>query len=305
MTEQNNNIDHKDNKKKNKTKDNSTNDNIRNNKNVKYTQHKVNSPFFLQNNSIRMFYTNMAKMKIHEYIDRLVECQWDPTLYHILFQEVFLPYAKVSITTQFQNHIKKTHHLFSFMLAQTINMIETPTVSYFEIQRNQFVTEVLSNETIYFTAPMCSLTCHYRDGSKMKYNLHFNGQMNLSWKIMSLDIVLDGFKSNLDYKLVEELLLKEQLGQKLFELIEQKNKDKEIIDLVRSNFQCFQDLSHLGINNELIKLFQINDIMSCLHPLRVFQKKHNIASPREAMKLFINSQNHPDSSSGNSETQNS
>lgn len=238
-------------------------------------------------NYIRIFYANMAKMKLFEYINQFTDIQHDPVKYKALIQDIFLPDATITITTKFRHNVKKTHHLLSFLLTCTLDMIENPTVSHLDIICNQFVTETLVNKTIYFSSPQCILTCNYHDGSKMRSFIHFHGVMNFHWKIKSLDIYLDEFKSNLNYKLVEDLLVNQNLGKTLFKLMEEKGNDKEIIDLIRSNFQCFQDVTHMGMNNELIKIFQINDIMTCLTPLKIFQRKYKIASPLEAMKLFI------------------
>lgn len=67
----------------------------------------------------------------------------------------------------------------------------------------------------------------------------------------------------------------------------QSSVNIDAIIQLRSQFKVFHNISSFGIQESLIRVLQVNDVMSYLKRLKIFQKVNNIQSPLESLSLFF------------------
>ncbi|AMD22824.1 HHR055Wp [Eremothecium sinecaudum] len=59
------------------------------------------------------------------------------------------------------------------------------------------------------------------------------------------------------------------------------------ITLLRSQFKVFRNVSSFGIQESMMRVLQVNDVMSYLKSLKVYQKVNKIQSPLESLNSFV------------------
>ncbi|CCK70765.1 LIM domain-binding protein KNAG_0F00960 [Huiozyma naganishii CBS 8797] len=252
---------------------------------------------------MKAFYANMAKMKLYDIIDvfqtsTIDNATW--THWQTFLKDMFVVDAFLIIVSKV-TPVPKRYNLLSYLLSILCSTIQKHGVIKISIIVYGLITETLNSNSIYFNCPGCRLKLLYADGSYMRYFSHFNGTLDFQFKITWVNIAISNFKLGLEWGALENLLHKKNNSNELLKKLEnpevaqldgQDSKNSMLVNrdallFLKSRFDAFQNISSLGIDNNIVRSIQLNEVMSNLKYLKMFQRENNIVSPVEAMQKFV------------------
>lgn len=260
---------------------------------------------------LRKYLADMAKCKIFE----LVECAnvpvdriLDQSYWDGIADKWFTPVATINVSKNSHNtvrHFVYIQRMFS-ALCQSARYLD---IVKFELYPNQIFTQLLSNGTIFFSCLRLSFTYHYKDGSYVTHYSQFKGVFNPDFKIEWMDFGVHSFVPGIEWNALERKISNSNLDKDLSAAStpndpynsqfhatatnERSTSEGEVrqkfatISKLRSNFDIFRNISSLGVHNDIVRALQINEIMSDLRFVRIYQRMHNITSPLTALQNFV------------------
>lgn len=268
---------------------------------------------------MRKYIADMAKHKIYELVETgnvtieqiLNQNYWEPVI-----DSWFSPTSTCTISKTTQNTNRHFMYLTK-MFPAMCQFARYLNVSRFEAYPNQVFTQVLSNDTIFFSCLRLTFRVHYKDGSYVTHYSQFKGVFNREFKIDWMDFVIHSFVPGIEWSALENAIANPSQNSHISEhsipidpfnshIQEKMSKSKDesrnttvqkfaTITQLRSNFDIFRNISAIGVHNDVVRALQINEIMSDLKAVRIYQRKYGIGSPLEAMRAFVdnNSQHLP------------
>ena len=282
---------------------------------IPQTQEQTPNALNLQYNimpfPLRKYLADMAKCKIFEMVECAnvpVERILDQSYWDAIADKWFTPVATINVSKNSHNtvrHFVYIQRMFS-ALCQSARYLD---IVKFELYPNQIFTQLLSNGTIFFSCLRLSFTYHYKDGSYVTHYSQFKGVFNTEFKIEWMDFGVHSFVPGIEWNALERKISNSNLDIDLsaastpndpynsqFHATATNGRgtsEGEVrqkfatISKLRSNFDIFRNISSLGVHNDIVRALQINEIMSDLRFVRIYQRMHNISSPLTALQNFV------------------
>lgn len=259
--------------------------------------------------ALRKYFADIAKYRIYEIIETAnvsIDKILDESYWNNIIAKWFTSTSTINISKSSANSY---FSYISKMFPALCTAARYLNISRFEAYPHQVFTEVLSNGSIFFCCLRLSFTYHYQDGSYVTHFSQFKGVFNTAFLIEWMDFDIHSFVPGVDWNSLENTITnpktsfeisknltssdpfnsqfqsKSQYGEN-----DPQNATPEkltAISQLRSNFDIFKNISNSGARNDFVRLLQINEIMSDLRSVRMYQKKHDIDSPLEAFKAFV------------------
>ncbi|SMN19776.1 similar to Saccharomyces cerevisiae YDL233W Putative protein of unknown function [Maudiozyma saulgeensis] len=272
---------------------------------------------------LRKYLADMAKCKIFELVECAsvpVERILDQEYWNTVVTKWFTPAATINVSKNTHN----THRHFIYLakmfsvLCQADRYLD---LDRFELYPSQVFTQVLSNGTIFFSCLRLSFTYYYKDGSYVTHYSQFKGVFNANFMIEWMDFGVHSFVPGIEWNALEktistlqpsanepsEVTPNDPYNSQFHTSLNSNNgnpnnntdsNDPEkaqdetrqkfaTITKLRSNFEMFRNISALGVHCDIVRALQINEIMSDLRFVRIFQRMHNIGSPLVALQSFV------------------
>ncbi|CAH01011.1 Mfg1p [Kluyveromyces lactis] len=276
---------------------------------------------------LRKYLSNLAILRAHEIINLLnvSSNKLNDMKYWVkVMSELFTPYGLFRYSRKHQEDIRQ-FEFTAVVIPSVMRAFGCSGVAKLEIVPHQLRAQVLSNGSIFFECPRCLLTYFFPDGSYMTNFTHFKGVFDINLKIEWLGMFTYGFVPGVEWGSLETKLSDPTVSAEIFGKLstingkkksanDSKNntgksgidskKDKPIkqefdeadLDAVRfeamtklrSQFKVFQNVSSFGIQEGFMRILQVNDVMSYLKNLRIYQKCSGIKSPVETLSTFVN-----------------
>ena len=261
---------------------------------------------------MRRYIADIAKQKIYEFVETgnvSIEQILDQQYWQPVIDQLFSNTSTCTISKTTQN----TNRHFMYLTKMFPAMCQSArylNVSRFEAYPNQVFTQVLSNDTIFFSCLRLTFRIHYKDGSYVTHYSQFKGVFNRNFKIDWMDFVIHSFVPGIEWGALESALANpahsahisehtipiDPFNSNIHETAAAANKGESkntlmqkfaTITQLRSNFDIFRNISAIGVHNDVVRSLQINEIMSDLRAVRIYQRKFGIGSPLDAMRAFV------------------
>ncbi|AET40831.1 Mfg1p Ecym_6460 [Eremothecium cymbalariae DBVPG len=267
----------------------------------------------LSSYQVRKYLSNMAILRAHEVVNQINLSMgriddyeyWDKFANDIFTPNGILRYARKN---------GDDTRLFEFVMPiipSLLKFLGSTGVVRIEVVPQQLRVQVLSNGTIFFEYPRCTVTYFYPDGSYMTNFSQIKGIFDATLKIEWCDICTYSFVPGIEWNSLERVISDHKVSYEIFQALSDpnatpnlgvdENKDYSVnkadvqqvppnfnaITQLRSQFKVFHNISSFGIHESLMRVLQVNDVMSYLKNLKVYQKLNNIQSPLESLSSFI------------------
>ncbi|SCW03956.1 LAFE_0H02762g1_1 [Lachancea fermentati] len=255
---------------------------------------------------IRKYLSNMAILRLHEIINllNLSTGRVGDYDYWLRFtHDIFTPYGIFRLSTKGGEETRQFEFTTPIipLICQTygnVGIVRLETIP------QQLRAQVLSNGTIYFDCPRCTTTFYYPDGSYMTNFAQVKGVFDSSLKMEWVEFACYSFVPGIEWNSLERLISAEPICHEIFQYLSQKHDGSQLNDegptkedsmpanflaitKLRSKFKVFENLSSFGIQESFMRALQVNDVISYLKTLKVFQKVHNIQSPLGSLEAYV------------------
>lgn len=260
---------------------------------------------------IRKYLSNMAILRLHEIINLLNVSTGSIDSYgywHRFVTDFFAPYGVSRYSRK--NGDETRQFEFTMPIIPTIlHSLAAVGVFRLEFVPQQLRAQVLSNGTIFFECPRCTITSHYSDGSYMTNFSQIKGIFDSMLKVEWIDVCIHSFVPGIEWNSLERLIGDERVCHEVFNSLKPPNslddskqnpsgtsnlpRDGTVpanfstITKLRSQFKVFQSISSFGVHEGFMRVLQVNDVMSYLKNLKVYQKVNGIKSPLETLEAFV------------------
>lgn len=246
-----------------------------------------------------------------------------------VMSELFTPYGLFRYSRKHQDDIRQ-FEFTAVVIPSVMRAFGCSGVVKLEIVPQQLRAQVLSNGSIFFECPRCLLTYFFPDGSYMTNFTHFKGVFDTNLKIEWLGMFTYSFVPGVEWGSLETKLSDPAVSAEIFGKLSSINEKKrsmndskvnlnksrndsrkgkfprqedsdadidairfEAMTKLRSQFKVFQNVSSFGIQEGFMRILQVNDVMSYLKNLKIYQKCSGIKSPVETLTSFVNHEQTP------------
>ncbi|CEP64608.1 Mfg1p LALA0_S12e02828g [Lachancea lanzarotensis] len=266
---------------------------------------------------IRKYLSNMAILRLHEIINliNVSTGRVDDFDYWKRFtSDLFTPYGILRYSTKGGEETRQFEFTTPIipLICQSLGSVG---VVRLEIVPQQLRAQVLSNGTIFFDCPRCTATYYYPDGSYMTNFSQIKGIFDSNLKMIWVEISSYSFVPGIEWSSLERLISHEPLCHQIFQELGQSHEtpqapDQEhdqqspmgsngpkvptnfaAITKLRSQFGVFHNISSFGVQESFMRALQVNDVISYLKNLKVYQKVHKHRSPLGSLEALITSSN--------------
>ena len=263
---------------------------------------------------LRKYLSNLAILRAHEIINLLnvSNDKLNDMKYWVkIMSELFTPYGLFRYSRKQQDDIRQ-FEFTAVVIPSVMRAFGSSGVAKLEIVPHQLRAQVLSNGTIFFECPRCLLTYFFPDGSYMTNFTHFKGVFDTALKIEWLDMFTYSFVPGVEWASLETKLSDPKISAEIFEKLSSANSKTstepkkgsnsskmvaaqpdlgslqfQAMAKLRSQFKVFQNVSSFGIQEGFMRILQVNDVMSYLKNLKIYQKCGGIKSPVETLTSFV------------------
>ncbi|AAS50594.1 ABL177Wp [Eremothecium gossypii ATCC 10895] len=260
---------------------------------------------------VRKYLSNMALLRAHEVVNQVNQSMGkvdDYEYWSRFTKDIFAPDGVLRYARKNGDDTR----LFEFampIIPSLLKFLGSTGVVRIEMVPQQLHVQVLSNGTIFFEHPRCPVTYFYPDGSYMANFSRIKGIFDASLKIEWCDVCTYSFVPGIEWNSLERVLSDQKVSQKIFQAlagsnappdtVPDGNKDYSLkmdqqmpanfsaITQLRSQFKVFHNISSFGLHESLMRVLQVNDVMSYLKNLKVYQRVNNIQSPLESLRSFV------------------
>lgn len=264
----------------------------------------VHMPPNLVSYPVRKYRSNMAILRLYEIINWINISTGKLSNYNYWNKfalDMFAPYGVLRYTKKNGDNTRQ----FEFTLPiipSVFKSLGTMGVVRIEMVPQQLRAQVLSNGTIFFEFPRSSITLFFSDGSYITHFTQIKGIFDSSLKIEWCDISTYNFVPGIEWNSIEKVISNQAFSHEIFQKLsnssvngsstspsygEELPSNISAITHLRSQFKVFQHMSSIGIHESFMRVLQVNDVMSYLKNLKVYQKFTGIKSPLHALNSFI------------------
>ncbi|SCU93260.1 LAFA_0F15456g1_1 [Lachancea sp. 'fantastica'] len=266
---------------------------------------------------IRKYLSNMAILRLHEIINliNVSTGRVDDFDYWKRFtSDLFTPYGILRYSTKGGEETRQFEFTTPIipLICQSLGSVG---VVRLEIVPQQLRAQVLSNGTIFFDCPRYTATYYYPDGSYMNNFSQVKGIFDSNLKMIWVEISSYSFVPGIEWSSLERLISSEPLCHQIFKDLGQSHEtpraqDQEsdqqspsgqkepqvptnfaAITNLRSQFGVFHNISSFGVQESFMRALQVNDVISYLKNLKVYQKVHKLRSPLGSLEALVTSSN--------------
>ncbi|SCU98397.1 LAMI_0F14444g1_1 [Lachancea mirantina] len=262
---------------------------------------------------MRKYLSNMAILRLHEILNLINVSTGrvdDFSYWQRFTHDLFTPYGIMRYSTKGGEETRQFEFTTPIipLICQSLGAVG---IVRLETVPQQLRAQVLSNGTIFFDCPRCTTTYHYPDGSYMTTFAQMKGLFDSNLKIEWLEIVSYSFVPGIEWNSIERLISTSTVFQDIVRSLNQKGPGQEndfdksqksvngeskdepmplnfaAITKLRSQFRVFHNISSFGIQESFMRALQVNDVLSYLKNLKVYQKIHNIQSPLASLEALV------------------
>ncbi|SCU96326.1 LAME_0F15874g1_1 [Lachancea meyersii CBS 8951] len=280
-------------------------------------------PFSTMPYPIRKYLSNMAILRLHEIINLINVSTGsvnDFDYWKRFTSDLFTLYGILRYSTKAGEETRQ----FEFttpIIPLICQSLASVGVVRLEIVPQQLRAQVLSNGTIFFDCPRCTITFYYPDGSYMTNFSQVKGIFDSTLKIIWVEISSYSFVPGIEWSSLERLISSEILCHQIFKDLSKTHEKPQTSDQdpdqqptsggqepqmptnfaaitkLRSQFKVFHNISSFGVQESFMRALQVNDVISYLKNLKVYQKVHNLQSPLSSLEALVAS-SHAEKSAG-------
>lgn len=261
---------------------------------------------------IRKYLSNMAILRLHEIINLINVSTGridDFDYWQRFTNDLFTPYGIMRYSTKGGEETRQFEFTTPIipLICQSLGSVG---VVRLEMIPQQLRAQVLSNGTIFFDCPRCTTTFYYPDGSYMTNFSQIKGIFDSNLKLEWVEISTYTFVPGIEWSSLERLISSEPICHEIFKDLGQAHKkttnsdelkkqgtgrkpEQQIpenfaaITKLRAQFGVFHNISSFGIQESFMRALQVNDVISYLKNLKVYQKVHNLQSPLSSLEAFV------------------
>lgn len=270
---------------------------------------------------LRKYLSNLAILRTHEIINLLNVSSNklnDMKYWNQIMGETFTPYGVFRYSRKHQDDIRQ-FEFAAVVVPSVMRSFGSSGVARLEIVPHQLRAQLLSNGSIFFECPRCLLTYFFPDGSYITNFTHFKGVFDTTLRIEWLDMFTYSFVPGVEWGALESKLSDPLLCKQIFEKLSQVDASKSYsapgdksrvksenngeansrtpnnsetpifgaLTQLRSQFKVFQNVSSFGIQEGFMRVLQVNDVMSYLKNLKIYQRCNSIRSPVDSLSLYV------------------
>ncbi|SCV05309.1 LANO_0H04632g1_1 [Lachancea nothofagi CBS 11611] len=262
---------------------------------------------------IRKYLSNMAILRLHEIINLINVSTGivdDFEYWKRFTNDLFTPYGILRYSTKGGEETRQFEFTTPIipLICQSLGSVG---VVRLEIVPQQLRAQVLSNGTIFFDCPRCTTTYYYPDGSYMTNFSQIKGIFDSNLKMVWVEISSYSFVPGIEWSSLERLISSEPICHEIFQDLSQPPKKSEkqddtlnppsveddqdpqmpsnfsAITKLRAQFGVFHNISSFGVQESFMRALQVNDVISYLKNLKVYQKVNNYRSPLGSLEALV------------------
>ncbi|SCU94123.1 LADA_0G06700g1_1 [Lachancea dasiensis] len=280
--------------------------------NIPQDQTKRHLPSSSMPYPMRKYLSNMAILRLHEIVNliNISTGRAEDFDYWMRFtNDLFTPNGILRYSTKGGEETRQ----FEFttpIIPLVCQSLGAAGVVRSEILPQQLRAQVLSNNTIFFDCPRCTTTYFYPDGSNMTNFSQIKGIFDSNLKMVWVEITSYSFVPGIEWSSLERLITSSPVCHEIFQelsgnQIKSENSEDDskrpsagnggsrvptnfsAITKLRSQFGVFNNISSFGVQESFMRSLQVNDVISYLKNLKVYQKANKLNSPLASLESIV------------------